>query len=136
MADKLHPARRSENMRRIKSRNTLPELKVRQTLRALGFTGYRLHRKNLPGSPDIAFIGRRKAIQIHGCFWHGHDCKEGRREPKSNIEYWRPKLARNRARDNEHIAAMTNLGWTVLTLWDCQLRDADILTSRLKLFLE
>lgn len=135
VADKLLPERRSENMRRIKSRNTSPELTVRRLLRALGHTGYRLHRKDLPGKPDIAFVGRRKAIIIHGCFWHGHDCKEGVREPKSNIDYWRPKIARNRERDALHDAAMKELGWITLTLWGCELKDEEVLAKRIRRFL-
>jgi len=122
-------------MRRIKSCNTSPELKVRRLLRGIGYTGYRLHRKDLPGKPDIAFVGRRRAIIIHGCFWHGHSCKEGVREPKSNIAYWRSKIARNRERDALHDAAMKELHWKTLTLWDCELKDEDVVTKRIRRFL-
>lgn len=87
---------RSENMRRIRSKNTAPELAIRHVLRSLGYTGYRLHRKELPGKPDVAFIGMRKAILIHGCFWHCHECKEGLSRPKSNPAYWPPKIERNK----------------------------------------
>lgn len=135
MTDKIDPERRSENMRRIRSRDTSPELKVRSALRALGFTGYRLHRRELSGVPDIAFVGRRKAIFIHGCFWHGHDCKEGLRKPASNIDYWGPKIARNRSRDAIHTAALAKLGWEVLTIWDCELKDSDKIGERLRIFL-
>ncbi|MGB4592329.1 MAG: very short patch repair endonuclease, partial [Coriobacteriia bacterium] len=79
---------RSENMRRIRSRDTAPELLVRKALRQLGHVGYRLHRRDLPGRPDVAFVGKQKAIFVHGCFWHGHDCAEGQRTPKSNLDYW------------------------------------------------
>jgi DNA mismatch endonuclease (patch repair protein) len=126
---------RSENMRRIRSKNTAPELAVRQLLRGLGFTGYRIHRKELPGKPDVAFIGRKKAILIHGCFWHGHDCKEGRREPKSNRSYWLPKIERNRQRDAQHLAELVRLGWSVLTVWECELRDTTALSLRLAAFI-
>ena len=126
---------RSENMRRIRSKDTAPELAVRHMLRALGFTGYRLHRKDLPGRPDVAFIGRRKAIVIHGCFWHGHDCKEGLRKPRSNQDYWLPKIERNRQRDAKHLAELTQLGWDVLTVWECELRDLDALAARLAAFM-
>ncbi|MBS0235563.1 MAG: DNA mismatch endonuclease Vsr [Proteobacteria bacterium] len=135
MPDKISPLRRSENMRRIRSHNTSPEIKVRQALRGLDFTGYRLHRRDLPGVPDIAFIGRRKAIFIHGCFWHAHDCKEGLRRPKSNLSYWLPKIDRNKARDSQHLSAMYELGWHVLTIWDCELKDDAALKERLKRFL-
>lgn len=126
---------RSENMRRIHSKNTAPELATRQLLRELGFSGYRIHRKDLPGKPDVAFIGRKKAIFIHGCFWHGHDCKEGRRQPKSNQAYWLPKIDRNRQRDASHSAKLTQLGWYVLTVWECELRDPVALAGKLRAFM-
>ncbi|WP_081058465.1 very short patch repair endonuclease [Burkholderia thailandensis] len=126
---------RSENMRRIRSKNTGPERTVRKLLRALGFTGYRLHRKELPGKPDIAFVGRKKAIMIHGCFWHGHDCKEGLRRPKSNADYWIPKISRNQSRDAEHAMHLTQMGWNLLTVWECELRDLPALANRLLQFL-
>lgn len=126
---------RSENMRRIRSKDTGPEMAVRRMIRALGFSGYRLHRKDLPGKPDIAFIGRKKAVLIHGCFWHGHDCKEGLRKPKSNLDYWHPKIERNRQRDAVHLEDLARLGWSVLTVWECELRNTDDLMERLRLFL-
>ena len=127
---------RSENMRRIRGKDTRPELAVRKLLRSLGFPGYRLHRKDLPGRPDVAFVGRRKAILIHGCFWHGHDCKVGRREPKSNRDYWLPKIERNRRRDAAHQVELARLGWSVLTVWECELRDLPALSARLTAFME
>lgn len=126
---------RSENMRRIRSKNTSPEMTVRRMIRALGFIGYRLHRKDLPGKPDIAFVGRRKAVLVHGCFWHGHDCKEGLREPKSNLDYWRPKIQLNRQRDALHLAELARLGWSVYTVWECELRTPVDLADRLRKFL-
>ena len=135
MTDKLSAERRSENMRRIRSCNTSPEIMVRRVLREIGFTGYRLHRRELPGRPDIAFIGRRKALFVHGCFWHGHSCKEGIREPKSNVEYWRSKIMRNRERDSAHLIAMRHRGWAVLTIWECETRDMPRLNLRLRQFL-
>jgi DNA mismatch endonuclease (patch repair protein) len=125
---------RSENMRRIRSKHTGPERIVRAVLRAVGFTGYRLHWKSIPGKPDIAFVGRKKAILVHGCFWHGHTCADGRR-PKSNVAYWNPKLDRNRERDAEHIAALTAREWQVLVIWDCETRNAKVLTAKLRRFL-
>jgi len=102
---------RSAVMRAVKSRDTQPELIVRKTLRAFA-PGYRLCRRDLPGAPDIAYVGRKKAIFVHGCFWHGHDCKRGARAPKANAGYWRDKIAKNRARDEKHLASYRALGWT------------------------
>jgi DNA mismatch endonuclease, patch repair protein len=136
MADKLSPQRRSENMGRIRSRDTGPELAVRRLLRSLGHTGYRLHRKDIPGKPDIAFVGRRKVIFVHGCFWHGHDCKHGMRQPKSNVEFWVRKIARNRARDAETTDRLNAGRWAHLTLWQCELKDTEGLKVRLIRFLE
>lgn len=135
MADTLSPESRSERMRLIKARDTRPELSVRKILRSLSFPGYRLHRKDLPGKPDIAYLGRRKAIFVHGCFWHGHDCKSGKRRPKSNQNYWLPKIDRNRLRDAQHLAELDRLGWSVLTVWECELRDQAALSAKLAAFM-
>lgn len=132
--DKLTPSRRSANMRAIRSKNTRPELLVRKTLRCSGFTGYRLHRKDLPGRPDIAFIGRKKAIFVHGCFWHGHDCREGSRRPKSRTDYWLPKISGNQNRDSTHRARLTAAGWDVMVVWGCEV-SRDDLSGRLAGFL-
>lgn len=107
---------RSENMRRIRSSDTAPEIAVRLLVRTLGFPGYRLHRKDLPGKPDIAYVGRKKAIFVHGCFWHGHDCKEGSRRPKSNTGYWLPKIENNARRDAAHVAELQSKDWSVLVV--------------------
>ncbi len=122
---------RSENMRRIRSQDTVPEIAVRQLMRQLGYVGYRLHRKDLPGKPDIAFLGRKRAIFVHGCFWHGHNCKEGVRRPKSNGTYWLSKITGNVKRDALHIANLQAQGWIVLTVWECELRDTDKLVERI-----
>ena len=124
---------RSAVMRRVKARDTTPERAVRRLLRDQGLTGYRLDRRDLPGRPDIAFIGRRRAIFVHGCFWHGHACKRGARAPKTNAAYWRAKIARNVARDAEAVAALEAMGWRVLTVWECGLRDPE-LAARLRRF--
>lgn len=110
-------------MRRVKSKNTSPELLVRAALRKMGQTGYRLHRKDIPGNPDIAWIGRKRALFINGCFWHGHDCPRGAREPQTRVDYWRAKIERTRQRDVKHLAALEALGWQVLVLWECQLKE-------------
>ena len=134
MTDTIGPERRSRNMSRIRSRNTRPEMAVRRLLHRMGHR-YRLHRKDLPGTPDIAFGPRRKVIFVHGCFWHGHACRRGIRVPKSNIEYWRAKIARNVKRHAGQLEELTAAGWTCLTLWECELADADALERRLNAFL-
>jgi DNA mismatch endonuclease (patch repair protein) len=126
---------RSENMRRIRSKDTGPEITVRKLVRGLGFTGYRLHRKDLPGKPDLAFVGRKLAVFVHGCFWHGHGCKEGLRRPKSNAGYWLPKIASNVERDASHVSKLVDLGWSVLTVWECDLSNPTDLAERLRRFL-
>ncbi len=135
--DLLPPELRSENMRRIRSKGMKPELIVRQLAHGLGYR-FRLHRADLPGKPDLVFPRHRKIIMVHGCFWHGHsdpDCVDGRRKPKSNLDYWLPKLARNRQRDAEHEAALADLGWAVLTVWECETRSTAYLAERLRAFL-
>lgn len=89
--------------------------------------GYRLHRRDLPGSPDIAYVGRRLAIFVHGCFWHGHDCKRGARMPKTNAAYWQAKIDRNRRRDRNNQDALADLGYQSVTIWECETREADTL---------
>jgi DNA mismatch endonuclease, patch repair protein len=136
--DVFDAAQRSAVMRAVKSTNTKPELKVRAAVRALGF-GYRLTfrlgGRDLPGKPDLVFVGKRKAIFVHGCFWHGHDCKRGARAPKANAEYWSAKIARNRARDKRVVGELKAEGWKALTIWECETRDAETLSKRLGAFL-
>jgi len=136
VADTLTPASRSENMRRIKSADTKPERLVRKLVHALGYR-YRLHRRDLPGKPDLTFASKRKVIFVHGCFWHGHGIAEcpDRRLPKSNLTYWGPKLARNQQRDRDAQAALEQAGWQVLVVWDCETRSRETLSEKLKLFL-
>lgn len=112
---------RSEVMARVKGKNTAPELKVRAALWRAGLR-YRLHAAALPGKPDLVFPGRRLALFVHGCFWHGHDCPRGARAPKENADYWRRKIGRNRARDQATVQALTAMGWRALTVWECELR--------------
>ena len=130
-SDVFDAATRSAVMRRVKGRDTAPELKVRRALTALG-ARYRLHRADLPGKPDIVMPGRRLAIFVHGCFWHGHDCARGARVPKDNRDYWVGKVERNRARDARNREALTALGWRVETIWECDLKDAAALEARLR----
>lgn len=126
---------RSRIMRAVKGKNTAPERMVRSLLHRAGYR-FRLHRRDLPGNPDLVFPGRRKVVFVHGCFWHGHDCKRGAREPKSNIDYWRSKIARNRARDRKAAEELAAAGWRMLTVWECQLKEPDSLRERLTGFLE
>lgn len=124
-------------MRAVRSVDTRPEMVVRRWLHAMGYR-YRLHRRDLPGAPDIVFPGRRKIIFVHGCFWHGHNCARGARMPVANADYWRSKIARNVTRDAGHIAALRQAGWDVLIVWECQLkvRERPALTALLRNFLE
>ena len=130
MTDVFDPATRSRVMARVKGRDTGPEMKVRKALARLG-ARYRLHRKDLPGNPDIVLPGRRLAIFVHGCFWHGHDCARGSRVPKANREYWTAKVGRNVARDGRSCEALGALGWRVETIWECDLKETASLEARL-----
>lgn len=122
MTDVFTPEKRSAVMRRVKGRDTAPELKIRRMLRAAGI-GYRLGGCGLPGRPDVVMKGRRVALFVHGCFWHGHDCPRGARKPQTNPDYWAAKIARNRARDVRVEAELTAAGWRVVTVWECRLRE-------------
>jgi DNA mismatch endonuclease (patch repair protein) len=118
--DSLTPARRSANMSRIRSKDTKPEMLIRRMLHGLGYR-YSLHRRDLPGAPDLVFPARRKIIFVQGCFWHQHKgCVDGK-IPKSRIEYWKPKLLRNVERDRQNISKLRRSGWKVLTLWECDI---------------
>lgn len=122
MTDVFTPEKRSAVMRRVKGRDTAPEWKVRRMLRAAGI-GYRLGGCGLPGRPDVVMKGRKLAVFVHGCFWHGHDCPRGARKPQANADYWIAKIDRNRARDARVEAELTAAGWRVLTVWECRLRQ-------------
>jgi len=126
---------RTKTMRAVKSKNTKPELFVRQLIHRLGYR-FRLHRKDLPGVPDLVFPGKRSVLFVHGCFWHGHDCKRGAREPKQNADYWRQKITRNRARDAAHLQQLNSLGWKVLVVWECELKEPSPLSNKISEFLE
>ena len=121
---------RSAIMRAVKSRDTNPELAVRALLRPIA-PGYRLHRGDLPGKPDVVYVSRKLAIFVHGCFWHGHDCARGARAPKTNAAYWRAKIARNRARDEKTLAAHAAMGWRTLVVFECELNNKAALAVRL-----
>lgn len=134
MADTVSPSKRSDIMRSVKNRNTSPEMLVRKNLYCLGYR-YRLHYKKLPGTPDIVFIGKKKAIFINGCFWHWHGCKRSR-IPKTNTEYWEKKLKRNRSRDAKIYKELINLGWQLLIIWECETVNQKELSERLINFLK
>ncbi len=122
---------RSAVMRAVKSADTTPELAVRAILRRIA-PGYRLHRADLPGKPDIAYGRRKLAIFVNGCFWHGHECARGARAPKTNADYWRAKIARNRARDQKTLVALATIGWRTLVVYECELKDLARLSGRLE----
>lgn len=132
---KEDPALRSRIMRAVKGKDTAPEIAVRRLAHGLGYR-YRLYRASLPGKPDLVFPSRQKAIFVHGCFWHGHDCARGSRAPKSNADYWRDKIASNRARDAANLKALRKAGWCVLVIWECETRSQDMLVRRLRRFLK
>ena len=124
---------RSANMRAIRSTGMKPELAVRSLVHKMGYR-FRLHKKDLPGKPDLVFGPRRKVIFVHGCFWHCHNCKAAH-VPKSNRDYWGPKLERNRTRDRKNLDALKAAGWQSLVIWECELKDAEGMCSRIKHFL-
>jgi len=133
--DVFSKEKRSSVMRQVKGKDTSPEMTVRRALTKLG-ARFRLHRKDLPGAPDIVLPGRKLAIFVHGCFWHGHDCARGARQPKQNADYWLGKIGRNRSRDSENQTKLADLGWRVEVLWECDLKDAAVLEARLAALLK
>ena len=135
MADKLTSSQRSHCMSRIRGKNTKPEILVRKGLHARGFR-FRLHNKKLPGSPDIVLPKYGVAIMVNGCFWHGHKGCRYATKPKTNIEFWETKIARNRHRDEVTTAHLEALGWTVITVWECELRTNSQLDDRLNTLAE
>jgi DNA mismatch endonuclease (patch repair protein) len=132
--DTLDAKARSERMSRIKGKDTKPEMTVRRLLHRMGYR-YRLHRRDLPGTPDLVFPSRKKVIFVHGCFWHRHDDCHLARLPKSREAFWMAKLEGNRLRDERHRASLRALGWDVLVVWECQLRSQE-LTRKLVSFLD
>ena len=135
MPDKLTPSQRHKCMSSIRGKNTKPEILVRKGLHARGFR-FRLHNKKLPGSPDIVLPKYGVAIMVNGCFWHGHKGCRYATKPKTNIEFWETKIARNRHRDEVTTAHLEALGWTVITIWECELRTSSQLDDRLNTLAE
>lgn len=134
MADNHTEQQRSANMRAVRGKNTAPELLIRSMLHRLGYR-FRIHRKDLPGTPDIVFPARRTVMFIHGCFWHGHTCSRGGL-PSTNLDFWKQKIEKNRERDNRVQRQLESDGWTVLMVWGCQTRDKTGLMQRLSRSLE
>jgi DNA mismatch endonuclease, patch repair protein len=125
---------RSANMRAIRSKGMRPELAVRSLVHSMGFR-FRLHGKDLPGKPDLVFSPKHKVIFVHGCFWHLHKGCRIAHFPKSNVRYWRPKLHNNQMRDKNNVKMLRTLGWKILVVWECEIRDHDRLAKRIKHFL-
>lgn len=133
MMDTRTKAQRRRIMQSVRTENTGPEMLVRKLLHRLGYR-FRLHSEALPGKPDIVFPARRKAIFVHGCFWHGHGCAKGR-PPKSRHDYWLPKIEANRARDSKAMASLAHLGWQALVIWECETKNVVELEIALNRFL-
>ena len=133
--DRISPALRSRNMRAIRSKDMKPELAVRRLVHSMGYR-YRLHRHGLPGRPDLVFSGRRKVIFVHGCFWRQHRRCRLAHVPRSNLDYWQPKLARTKGRDKKTRAALKASGWDVLVIWECEVSADATLAVRVRNFLE
>lgn len=125
---------RRRTMQAVKSNDTAPEMAVRRLAHRMGYR-FRLHRKSLPGKPDLVFPRLRKVLFVHGCFWHGHDCPRGRRVPKTNTDYWVRKVAKNRVHDIAVTEQLQTIGWRSLVVWECELKDFPALANRLSLFL-
>jgi DNA mismatch endonuclease (patch repair protein) len=134
MADTHTEQQRSANMRAVRSKNTAPELLVRSMLHRLGYR-FRLHRRDLPGTPDIVFPARKSVLFVHGCFWHGHECPRGSL-PSSHADFWKTKIVKNRERDSRALEQLRKDGWKILTVWECETKYNNRLTKRLSRFLE
>lgn len=132
--DTVSKKRRSEIMSLVRGGDTRPEMAVRRIVHAMGHR-YRLHRRDIPGAPDLAFIARRKVIFVHGCFWHRHMGCPNTRMPKSNVAFWREKLQSNRRRDRLNQRRLAAMGWRYLVIWECELRDSEVIRRRIAAFL-
>ena len=133
MTDRISPSLRSRNMSRVRGKDTAPEMLVRRLVHRMGYR-YRLHRRDLPGTPDLVFSSRRKVIFVHGCFWHQHDCRRGKR-PSSNVKFWNTKLDENLRRDKANILALQKDDWSILIVWECETKELEPLSRRIEAFL-
>jgi DNA mismatch endonuclease, patch repair protein len=122
-------------MRAVRGQDTVPEMRVRLAAHSMGYR-YALHRKDLPGKPDLVFVSRRRIVFVHGCFWHLHKCRHGSISPMNNADYWCRKRERNKQRDKEHVRSLRASGWKVLVVWECWTRDIASLRRRLTDFLD
>ena len=130
MVDSLSREQRSRVMSHIHSKDTKPEMLVRRLLFAQGYR-YRLHAKDLPGTPDLVFRGRRLAVFVNGCFWHSHSCPNGTHKPATNAEFWEAKRSRTVERDQQALTSLAGLGWHTITVWECELADLDAVATML-----
>jgi len=135
MGDVLSTEQRKYCMSRIRGKDTKPELVVRRLVHSLGYR-FRLHRRNLPGCPDIVLPGHRKVVFVHGCFWHMHRCRYGRVKPSTNVKFWEKKREGNKERDRRNIRKLRQQGWKVLVIWECQTKKPEELAGRILGFLE
>ncbi|WP_420463387.1 very short patch repair endonuclease [Candidatus Palauibacter sp.] len=135
-ADEPGPSpERSANMASIRAKNTRPEITVRRLLHSLGYR-YRLHRRDLPGTPDICFPGRKKVIFVHGCFWHRHEGCRRTTTPKTRTSFWENKFTANMVRDRRNMSGLAEIGWEAIVVWECETADLEALASRLVRFLD
>ncbi len=135
MTDTFQPAKRSQIMRAIRGKDTTPEVFVRQLVHSLGFR-FRLHRRDLPGTPDLVFPSLRRVIFVHGCFWHRHSCRKGRSTPATRRAFWLRKLDGNKIRDVTTRGRLRRMGWKILIVWECQTNAPVRLCERIARFLE
>ena len=134
MAERLSLKQRSELMSRVRAVDTKPEMVVRRLVYGMGYR-YRIHRRDLPGKPDLVFPSKRKVIFVHGCFWHQHNCRRAAR-PVTNVEFWNDKLDRNVSRDRNNLRKLREIPWEPLIIWECEMADKEQLAARLSKFLE
>lgn len=134
MSDIFSREKRSWLMSRVKAKDTLPEIKVRSMLHLMGYR-FRLYRKDLPGRPDIVLPRFKKVIFVHGCFWHGHSCKKGQHLPETRTDYWRDEINKNTVRDQDVLEKLKAIGWQPLVLWECEIKDENVLKSTISSFL-
>lgn len=128
LMDTLTATQRSAQMSKVRSLDTKPEMHIRRLVFSMGYR-FRLHRRDIPGCPDLAFIAKRKVIFVHGCFWHRHNCKAGRRLPKTRVDFWETKLRRNKQRDRANKTLLGKRGWSSLTVWECEIRREESLSE-------
>lgn len=134
MPDTLTVKQRKRCMSRNRGKDTAPEIVVRQLIYSLGYC-YRLHRKDLPGCPDMVFSSKKKIIFINGCYWHRHTCKKGRSTPETHQDFWQTKFFRTKQRDKEARKKLKKCGWQILTIWECQIKNVEMLKKMVTEFL-